>query len=451
MPLKFTVSGLRGVWGDGLDLEVIASYTEAFIAYLSNFSDLPRKVVIGRDTRKSSPIILDFVSSIFRAYGYDVFDLGVCTTPLTLFAVRELSAVGGVVVTASHNPPEWNALKFVDRGGRFINEDAVRAIQNIINLSKPKISEWFEVGKRIDYTDILKLFIERVKKVIDIEEIRNKKFKVGFDPVNGAGARLGMKFLEYLGCEVVPINIDEDSFPGRPTEPVGSALMELSELVVDNGCDVGFALDPDGDRLAVVSEKGEILGEEYTLPLAEISAIEYLYSQKFSKTIVVNMSTSSLSDFVASKYGFRVIRSKVGEANVVDEMLKFNAFIGGEGNGGVIFPLINPARDSFVGMALILLLLAKSGKKVSEIFSLLPKLEMVKKKFEGNLEKEYIEKIIDDVSSEFGSYERNELDGVWFGFKSGWIHIRGSNTEPITRVIFEGTEEFVDFVSKRFS
>jgi phosphomannomutase len=451
MPLKFTVSGLRGVWGDGLDLGVVTSYTESFISYLSKFSDLTKKVVIGRDTRKTSPLILDFVSSIFRAYGYEVFDLGVCTTPLTLFAVRELNAVGGIVVTASHNPPEWNALKFIDRGGKFINEEVVKSIESIINSRKPKVSEWFEVGKRVDYTNILDLFIERVEGVIDVEAIREKRFKVGFDPVNGAGTRLGIKFLEYLGCEVVPINVDEDAFPSRSTEPVGNALEELSKVVVDNGCDVGFALDPDGDRLAVVSERGDILGEEYTLPLAEISAIEYLYSQKFSRNIVVNMSTSSLSDYVASRYGFKVIRSKVGEANVVETILKVNAFIGGEGNGGVIFPLLNPARDSFVGMVLILLLLAKSGKRVSEIVSTLPKLEMVKKKFEGSLDRGYIEKIIDDVSSKFGVYEKNELDGVWFGFGAGWIHIRESNTEPITRVIFEGTSEFVDFVSKKFS
>jgi phosphomannomutase len=448
MPLKFTVSGLRGVWGDGIDIEVITSYTKSFINYLSNFSNLPKKIVIGRDTRKTSPLISDLVSSIFRAYGYEVFDLGVCTTPLTLFAVRKLDAVGGIVITASHNPPEWNALKFVDKGGKFINENTVNFIQNTVNSQKPSVSEWSQVGKKKDYTNILDLFIEEINKAIDVDVIRKKKFRVGFDPVNGAAAKLGIKFLEYLGCEVVAINIDEDSFPGRPTEPVGDALMGLSKVVTDNNCDVGFATDPDGDRLAIVSEEGNILGEEYTLPLAEMSAIEYLYSEKFSKNIVINMSTSSLSDYIAGKYGFKVIRSKVGEANVVSEISKNNAFIGGEGNGGVIFPLLNTARDSFVGISLVLLLIAKNCKKLSEIVSELPNLKMLKKKVEGVLDKESIQKLIDHVSSTFGSYEKNEIDGAWFGFESGWIHIRESNTEPITRIIFEGTNKFVDFVSR---
>ncbi|MGC8964447.1 MAG: phosphoglucosamine mutase [Brevinematia bacterium] len=445
MPLKFTISGLRGVWKDGIDLEVILDYSKRFIYYLNTKSNSGKVIVLGRDTRKTSPIIHDFVSAVVRAYGFSVIDLGIITTPMVLFAVRELKAQGGIIVTASHNPPQWNALKFVDSGGVFVQ-------QNVIDfMSSPKeveLTDWNEVGieKNLNQEEVLDLFFDKVQRFIDVSIIKNRKFKVAFDPVNGAGTYIGKLFLEKLNCEVFTIHSEVDKFPERETEPTQSALERLSEVVLEKRCDVGFALDPDGDRLAIVFENGFVPSEEYTLPLSEISAIEYLGRYVNSKKIVINLSTSSLSEFVAQKYGFEVIRTKVGEANVVKELIESGGFIGGEGNGGVIFPLINSARDSFVGMLLILLLMAQTNKKVSELASSLPNLKMVKTKF-MKFEDSSIKNIVNAISNKFRLISENDIDGYWFKFSHGWIHIRNSNTEPITRVIFEGNDEFVNYVS----
>ncbi|MCS7299285.1 MAG: phosphoglucosamine mutase [Spirochaetia bacterium] len=447
MTLKFTVSGLRGVWGKGLDLEIINDYLSSFIHYLKSKNDSSNTVVVARDTRKTSPLILDFVSSVLRSYGIRVINLGVLTTPLTLFAIRETKADGGVIITASHNPPEWNALKFVDRGGVFISQDVVNIISS---FEKPRVSEWDQVGEEEEVRpdNILRRFINEVEKVIDTELIKNKKFRVGFDPVNGAGSIVGREILEYLGCKVFSINDDISKFPQRGTEPTQSTLKDLSKTVVENGCDIGFALDPDGDRLAVVSNDGEIPGEEFTLPISVFSALKYVSIGSYSKKIVINLSTSSLTEHIASKFGFEIIRSKVGEANVVSTLKEVNGFIGGEGNGGVIFPPINPARDSLVGMILILLLLAKENVKVSEVVSKLPTLEMVKTKTNSVISKEMIKDILDKIQNNYKLVESTDIDGNWFRFDKGWLHIRPSNTEPITRIIFEGDKEFVEYTKK---
>lgn len=447
MTLKFTVSGLRGVWGKGLDLEIINDYLSSFIHYLKSKNDSSNTVVVARDTRKTSPLILDFVSSVLRSYGIRVINLGVLTTPLTLFAIREIKADGGVIITASHNPPEWNALKFVDRGGVFISQDVVNIISS---FERPRVSEWDQVGeeKEVRPNSILRKFINKVEKVIDTELIRNKKFRVGFDPVNGAGSIVGREILEYLGCKVFSINDDISKFPQRGTEPSQSTLKDLSKIVVENGCDIGFALDPDGDRLAIVLNNGEIPGEEFTLPLSIVSALKYVSIGSYSKKIVINLSTSSLTEHIASKFGFEVIRSKVGEANVVSTLKEVNGFIGGEGNGGVIFPPINLARDSFVGMSLILLLLARENKNISEIISLFPPIEIVKIKTNSPIDKQKIEYISRKILEKHKLIETIDIDGIWFRFDKGWLHIRPSNTEPITRIIFEGDKEFVEYTKK---
>lgn len=444
MELKFTISGLRGIWNYGLDPGVLCSYTRAFLSYLGRKGEV-RKIVIGRDTRKTSPLIKDIVSGVVRSCGVNIVDLGVITTPMVLFITRQLNFDGGMIITASHNPPEWNAIKFVDKGGVFISQEGVEYISN---LNKCDFVDWDKVGgeESISVDKVLDLFFEEVRKTIDISVIKERKFKVAFDPVNGAGYYIGKKFLERLGCKVVSINDDYTLFPQRDTEPIPNALSKLSEVVVSNKCDVGFALDPDGDRLALVLDNGVIPGEEYTLPIAEISAIKYVDRKDFSKKIVVNLSTSLLSEYVGEKFGFEVVRSKVGEANVVQKLSEVKGFIGGEGNGGVVFPIINPARDSFVGMVLVLYLIAKEGIKLSEIVSEFPRFEMIKLKTPKIVSFEEVSRIIDKICSNFILKEKSTIDGSWFRFDLGWIHIRPSNTEPITRIIFEGSQEFVDFV-----
>lgn len=447
MTLKFTVSGLRGVWGEGLDLEVINNYLSSFTHYLKSKDNFKNTVVVARDTRKTSPLISDFVSSILRSYGIRVINLGVLTTPLTLFTVREMEADGGVIITASHNPPEWNALKFVDRGGVFVSQEVVDIISS---FEKPRVSEWHRVGEEeeVRYDSILRRFTDKLEKIIDVGLIRSRKFRVGFDPVNGAGSVVGREFLEYLGCKVFSINDDTSKFPQRETEPTQTALKDLSEVVFENGCDIGFALDPDGDRLAIVSNDGKVPGEEFTLPISILSALKYVRRDAYSNKVVINLSTSSLTEYVASKFGFEVVRSKVGEANVVSTLKDVSGFIGGEGNGGVIFPLINPARDSLVGMSLILLLLAKENTNVSDVISQLPLLEMVKTKTDSTLNGQKIDYISKKILEKYKLVEYNDIDGSWFRFDKGWIHIRPSNTEPVTRIIFEGDKEFVEYTKK---
>ncbi|MFN4245931.1 MAG: hypothetical protein ACK4F9_07305, partial [Brevinematia bacterium] len=440
MVLKFTVSGLRGIWNNGLDLELILKYTRSYLSYLIS-KGYGNRVAIASDTRKTSPLIKDFVSGIVRGCGFDVLDLGIITTPMVLFIVRKLGLDGGIIITASHNPPEWNALKFVDKGGIFVSQDAVQYIsqQNLATFAN-----WNRVGgiKNISCDESLMIFTETLEEIVDIDVIRRKKFRVGFDPVNGAGSVVGKMFLEYLGCEVVTVNYDVTKFPQRPTEPTEDALKDLSRVVVEERCDIGFALDPDGDRLALVLENGKVPGEEYTLPISIISSIKNFYKDDFSKSIVINLSTSSMSEYVARKFGFSVFRSKVGEANVVDMLKEIKGFIGGEGNGGVIFPLINTARDSFVGITLILYLLAKENLKISDVVSDFPDLKMVKRKFDRILSKNDIDNIVKNILKRFEVKERVSIDGEWYKFDSGWLHIRSSNTEPITRVIFEGSQEF---------
>lgn len=446
MPTKLSVSGLRGIWNNGLDVEMVCKYTRLFLSYLKTRS-FGNTIAIARDTRKTSPIIKDIVSGVARSCGFDILDIGIAPTPLLLLFVRKLDLAGGIVITASHNPPEWNALKLVEKGGRFVTQ---QGIEQMLASSELELADWDKVGnvEEISEEKLLNLFTDEIGKTVDVERVRNKRFKVGFDPVNGAGYRIGEMFLKYLGCEVIPINNDPTKFPQRDTEPSRSALKLLSEVVRREKCDIGFALDPDGDRLVLVSDGGEILSEEYTLPIAEISAINYSYTEEFSKKIVINLSTSSLSDWVGDKFGFEVIRTKVGEANVVQKITEEKGFIGGEGNGGVIFPKLNAARDSLVGIALILNLMARENTKVSQITSEFPKLEIVKLKTEKTLSEEEIQKTIEEISKNFGLTERRDIDGKWIKFEEGWIHIRPSNTEPVTRIIFEGMEEFVRSVSR---
>ncbi|MEN2998293.1 MAG: phosphoglucosamine mutase [Brevinematia bacterium] len=446
MPLKFTVSGLRGIWNDGITPDVVSEYTRAFLSYLKSKGSC-KKISLGRDTRKTSPVISDIVSGIVRSCGVDVLDMEIVTTPMALFVTRIFQLDGGIIVTASHNPPEWNALKFVDKDGVFVSQEGIDFISK---LEKHSFSDWMSVGsvEKISLDDVLKLFLDKLKSVIDISVIKNRRFRVAFDPVNGAGYLLGKKFLEMFGCEVVSINDDPGKFPQRETEPVPNALKQLSAVVLEKKCDVGFALDPDGDRLALVLDNGVAPGEEYTLPLAELSAIKYVNRTSEKNTIVINFSTSSLSEYIAREFGFEVVRSKVGEVNVVDKLREVGGFIGGEGNGGVIFPSVNLARDSFVGIALILYLMAKEKLKLSEIISGLPKLEMVKLKTSRVIEDKEIGEIVSDLEKMFSLVEESDEDGRWFRFSNGWLHVRLSNTEPVTRVIFEGDREFTEIVTK---
>ena len=333
MPLMFSVSGLRGIVGVDLTPKVIYKYAQAFGEFLK-----PGHVVIGRDTRKSGPIFRRAVIHGLNAAGCTVVDLGIVPTPTVLFMVRKLRANGGIVITASHNPEQWNALKFVSRRGQFLDAQEFKKFSKLLNrakISKQLSKNTFKIKK------ISSGINEHTNKIISILKMPSVKLKIGVDAVNGAGSIALPMLLEKLGCLVYRLNCKfRPNFPRRP-EPTSGNIKVLCQLVKKNGLDLGFAVDPDCDRLSIVDENGQAIGEENTLVLAT----DYMLS-KFTGNVVTNLSTTVLMNDIVRKYNCRLYRTKVGEANVVSKMEMVKAIIGGEGNGGVIYPKINFTRDA---------------------------------------------------------------------------------------------------------
>jgi phosphomannomutase len=439
--LKVSVSGIRGIWGDSLTLDVLFDYTKAFGEFIKSAGG--SKVLIGRDSRPTGGLVSIFCASILNAMGIEVIDCGIVPTPTVLFGVRSLNLDGGIVVTASHNPVEWNALKFVKRGGLFTSQSD---IDKIIALKKSSLkhAEYDKTGAYANDDKISDLHIRRVIEHIDANAIKSRKFRVVLDPVNSAGSLITQWLLTKLTCETLVVNGEMDGNFARAPEPTPENLSHLKEYIRKFKADIGFAQDPDADRLVVLDENGNALSEELTLALA----LESVLSVK-KGDIVVNMSTSRVIDDIADKYGVKVYRSKVGEANVVGDMEKYSALIGGEGNGGVIYPSINYARDSLVGIGLILELIARRQKPLSEIVSEIPVYISRKEKitFSGDLDKAY-----NKLRGEFKDTELNDIDGLRFDWNENdtpvWIHIRPSNTEPVVRIIGEAKDK--DILAKAF-
>ena len=344
---------------------------------------------------------------------------------------RKLKAAGSIIITASHNPREWNGLKFVRCDGTFLNASEAKKFYDIYYKTKP-IPKKPTPKRKINFQkNAIDLHIKEVLKHLDVKSIRTRKFKVAIDYCNGTGAVSTPKFLKKLGCKVFPINTNPDGKFAHNPEPTPKNLAQLSKLVKRTKADVGFAQDPDADRLAVVSEAAKPIGEENTLTLA----VKYVLSGSKKQRVVVNLSTSRMIDDIAKEFSAKVYRTAVGETNVVNKMRKINAIIGGEGNGGVIYPAVNFGRDSFVAMGLILQYMAASKEKISKLVSLIPQYKMVKVKFECSAGK--TPAIISRVKKKFGHQKINYLDGVRIDWPDSWVHIRPSNTEPIIRIIAE--------------
>ncbi len=433
MSFKASSSGIRGIWGKDITPETIVRLVSAWL----NTADCGSEIVVGRDTRKTSPVIKSIAVSTVNSLGVDVIDLGIVPTPTVVLAVKEKKLKAGLIITASHNPPEWNALKLIGRD-TFLDSETVKKI--VESREKPQWVSFLEIGRTTYDENFINFHISKVINHINTDEVSKRKFRVVLDPVNGAGTIPAQKLLESLNCQVITIHSDPEKFPERGTEPTPENLKDLSRAVKETNADVGFALDPDADRLAVVDENGNPIGEEFTVALAVMNELE----KGLKGNIVVNLSTSALVDFVAKKYGAEVIRSAVGEANVVRKMNEVKGVIGGEGNGGVIYPVINPARDSLVGMALILELMSRKGKPVSEITKEFPKLKMVKLKFEvvQNWKSTVLENFNGRINTE---------DGIRIDFEDGWVHIRESNTEPVMRLIAESeSENWLKEIIKKF-
>jgi phosphomannomutase len=428
MALKISISGVRGITGETLTDGVVSDFSKAFAAYLKK-----GVVVIGRDSRPSGKKIKDVVISGLKNSGIDVIYLGICPTPTVQLMVKELKADGGIIVTASHNPEQWNGLKFVRRDGIFLNADEAG------NLIKVYENKQFVSSKRPGKLKIhdahLATHIKKVLECVDVSSIRKRKLKVALDSCNGAGSIVTVQLLKELGCEVIELNTDQDGviFPHNP-EPVPENLKSLCEKVRGSGADIGFAQDADADRLAIVTEKGEAPGEEYTLALAADHVLSKLKMP--DQTVVTNLSSSMMIDTVAKEYGARVIRTKVGEVNVAEGMVKNKAVIGGEGNGGVMYPKIGYDRDSLIGIALILESLASSKNTISAAIDALPKYYIVKQKVDCSSRSE-ADFLIDKAKIKFYREKLDLTEGVKIIFDNSWVHVRASNTEPVVRIIAE--------------
>ena len=431
MSLIVSVSGVRGVIGDTLTPYEIIRFTGAFAKFCSG-----GKIMVGRDTRIHSEMISKIVVGTLLFMGCEVVDIGICPTPTIQLAVEHSDSDGGVMITASHNPSEWNGLKFLSSEGIFLTPEQHKKFIEIAKSGNFNFAKWNKIGKLINDETFIEQHIERILKIdfIDLEKIRSRNFKVVVDCINGAGSKIVPMLLEKFGCEVIKLNCDGNGIFTHEPEPLPENLTELCETVRKTGADLGIAVDPDADRVVFVTEKGEPFGEEYTVVQAVKIALEKKKSLP-EKNIVVNLSTTKAVDEIAKKYGANVYRSPVGEINVVMKMKGTKAIIGGEGSGGVILPDVHYGRDSLVGIALILQNLVEFGGKISEFKESLPKFEMVKEKI--NIAGVNPDEILKKAIELFKKSEINTEDGVRIDFEDAWIHIRKSNTEPILRIISE--------------
>lgn len=433
-----SVSGVRGVFADSLNPEIVLHYAARFGEYIkaNSLNPSPKpKIVVGRDSRTTGPAMLSTVVSALLSVGCDVIEIGIVPTPTVLLNVKKHSAQGGIAITASHNPPEWNAMKFVDGDGMFLS--AAKAAQFLASVNDPITwVDWQNVGTLTHDSAAISYHINKVLEIgyLDLERIRSKRFRVVLDSVNGAGGLASPLLLERLGCEVIEINSAPTGVFAHPAEPLNQNLTQLEEAVRIHKADIGFATDPDVDRLSIVSELGSCIGEEYSVVLAELYVLP-----KNKGDIVVNLSTSMLSDHVAQRFGVKVHRAKVGEINVGKLMQEIDSPIGGEGNGGIICPPVNYTRDALSGMALILGLLAESGKTVSQIVDELPRYYFAKDKLE--LESAKMDTVMEAIPELLTGYELDRRDGIKAVGNDHWIHIRKSGTEPIIRIYVESPSE----------
>ncbi len=425
-----STSGVRGVIGHELTPELAARYGGAYGTFVKKGT-----VILGRDSRPSGDMIMRAVSAGLVSVGIDVVEIGIVPTPTVEIAVKDLKAAGGICITASHNPSEWNALKFFNNTGEFLSPDQYRAFDAILKSGTFTTKPYSGLGK-ISTQDVW--VAKHVKqtlalKVINKAAIKKAKFKIVLDCINGAGSTALPMLLEALGVKVIKINCEGDGNFVHEPEPIPKNMKQLCDMVVKKKADFGMASDPDADRLALVDEHGKPIGEELTLAIAVKEVLK-----KIKGATVINLSTSKATADIADAAGSKVFYSKVGEANVVDLMHKKNAVIGGEGNGGVIFPSFHTGRDSLVAAALTLSCVASEKRTLGELAKSLPKYYAVKTK--AALPDDFparLQRFEAEANRLFGSVSIDKQDGIRCDFSGGWAQIRSSNTEPIYRLIVE--------------
>jgi phosphomannomutase len=434
-----SISGIRGTiggrTGENLTPVDVVKFSSAYGEMIKRtYPGKKIKIVIGRDARLSGDMVSKLVSASLNSLGIDVIDLGLSTTPTVEIAVPQLSADGGIILTASHNPEQWNALKLLNREGEFISASAGAEVIDLADREDFNFAEVHELGKTEEDHSFLEKHINAVLNhpLVDADLIKKRDFHIAVDAVNSSGGifvpallhALGVNRIEKIFCE------PNGKFPHNP-EPLPEHLKDLSDLVVEKKCDLGITVDPDVDRLAFVSEDGSMFGEEYTL----VAVADYVLGMKPGAAVSNLSSTRALRD-VAEKRGGEYHASAVGEVNVVSKMKEVNAVIGGEGNGGIIVPDFHYGRDALIGIGLFLTHLAKTGQSMTELKQSYPAYAMSKNKIQLTPEID-VDAILVNMADKYKNESVNQIDGVKIDFKEGWVHLRKSNTEPIIRVYSE--------------
>jgi phosphomannomutase len=438
-----SISGLRGVVGDGIDPVVAAEFAAAYACDRE-----PGPIVVGHDGRVSAPVFMAAVEAAVTAAGHDVLVAGPTATPTIGILVRDHKAAGGIQISASHNPPQYNGLKFFQRAGMVLSQQEGAALFDRWRRRDFRWANWNSLGRAspLDVPD--QTHLERLLTIVDVAAIRRCGFKVVLDACHGAGGRLGTTLLERLGCRTIILGGQPDGRYEHLPEPTEANLSEFSAVVSAVGAGVGFAQDPDADRLAIVDETGRYLGEELTLALAASRRLE-----QAKGPVVLNLSTSRVTEELARRFGCPVFRTPVGEINVVERMLAENGLLGGEGNGGVIDPRVGYVRDSFVAMAMVLDLMAATGEPLSRRLSRLPRYAMVKDQIPLSPSRDdgsaaaprfaAVAALWDRIAAACPDARSDRRDGLRLEWDDKWVHIRASNTEPIVRVIAEAADDSI--------
>jgi phosphomannomutase len=425
-----SISGIRGILGESLTPENIVKYITAFAKYVSR-----KRIVIGRDGRLHGDLIEKIVESTLLMSGCEVINLGMVPTPTISLAVETLKANGGISITASHNPQEWNGMKFINSSGIFLNADENNKFLNFVNDEKGNGTDWDKVNTLQYYPGFEDYHIKRVLKIksLSVKKIKKRKFKIVLDCVNSSGSFIVPKLLAKLGCKVIKIDCDGSGIFTRKPEPLPENLKKTCKAVKKNNADIGIVVDPDADRLVFITEEGKPFGEENTIT-AFLKHILKSTSQK-KRIAAVNLSTSRSVDDIVKALGGKLYKSPVGEINVIGKMKEHNAVAGGEGSGGVILPELHFGRDSLVGIAVILSEFAEFKGKVSEYKKQLPEYHITKAKI--SLENINPDSIFNFLREKYKEYPQNNDDGLRIDFKDSWTNFRKSNTEPIMRIITE--------------
>jgi phosphomannomutase len=438
MSLIKSISGIRGtiggIAGDGLSPLDIVKFTAAYATLIQAKNPVSKTIIVGRDARISGEMVKNIVVGTLCGMGFNVIDIGLATTPTTELAVIMEKAAGGIILTASHNPQQWNALKLLNEKGEFLNADEGNEILKIAEKESFTFAPIHQLGKVKTDDSFTQKHINHVVslKLVDVEAIKKAHFTVAFDSVNSVGGIVLPALLEALGVQnIIGLNAEPTGIFAHNPEPLPEHLTEIAQVAKDKKVDVGFVVDPDVDRLAIITEKGEMFGEEYTL----VSVADYILQNTPGNTVSNLSSTRALQD-VTRRYGKTYTASAVGEVNVVAMMKATNAVIGGEGNGGVIYPESHYGRDALVGIGLFLTQLAKSGKKTSELRAQYPTYFMAKQRMDLKPGTN-VDELLENIKKKYADFPINDIDGVKIEFPDKWAHFRKSNTEPIIRIYTE--------------